>query len=67
MQFYVKYVLYSFIIFCQFHIKRQRAFCLNWIRALYKFRYNNKNNDNNNNSIVLRKNFCLVNMLHYCA
>ena len=25
----------------QFHVKRLRAFYLNWIRALYKFRYNN--------------------------
>ena len=28
----------------QFHVKRLRAFYLNWIRALYKFRYNNNNN-----------------------
>ena len=34
----------------QFHVKRLRAFYLNWIRALYKFRYNN----NNNNNICLR-------------
>ena len=27
----------------QFHVKRLRAFYLNWIRALYKFRYNNNN------------------------
>ena len=28
----------------QFHVKCPRTFYLNWIRALYKFRYNNNNN-----------------------
>ena len=30
----------------QFHVKRLRAFDLNWIRALYKFQCNNNNNNN---------------------
>ena len=28
----------------QFHVKRLRAFYLHWIRAVYKFRYNNNKN-----------------------